>query len=186
MLRTSFPALQLLTVEGTQFNAIIWCCFVFFCGLKWGIIVQPAEFTLQLLLLSKAQLSLCCINGIRGSSSPKTSPKNPINNPKSQTIPQPFWWGILSSEPKWAPLGGECFLCCVLEYLAKLWSDFGVSRCLGKSSCPFPAFCLPFPLPGFIPFLSHFRVSAVREGGCFRQLEKGAGVEHPGERTWGL
>lgn len=56
-----------------------------------------------------------------------------------------------------------------------------VSRCLGKSSCPFPASCLPFPLPLHSIFVLHFRLSAVREGGCFRQVE-----EHPDERSCGL
>lgn len=167
MLKTSFPALQFWQWRG-QFNAIIWCCFVFFCGLKCGIIVQPAEFPLQLLLLSKAQLSLCCISGTRGNSSQGThlKPQQTTQNPRpSLSLPGE---GSSAVSGKWAPLGGGCFLCGALENLAKLWRDFGVSRCLGKSSCPFLASCLPFALAGFIPFLCH-------GSGCQQWGKEGAG-----------
>lgn len=55
---------------------------------------------------------------------------------------------------------------------------------LGTVPVPFLS---PFSTPWFHSiFVLHFRLSAVREGGCSRQVEKEAGEEHPGERSSGL
>lgn len=63
------------------------------------------------------------------------------------------------------------------------------SSCSEKRFCPFLPSSLTCALPDFILVFvvqACDGLSAMRAGGCFRQVEKEAGGEHPDERSCGL
>lgn len=103
----------------------------------------------------------------------RNPPKTPANNPKPQTIPQPSWWGILSSFRQMSTLRRRVlFVRCSWEFgqtVKRFWCFQMPWEEFLSLSCILPPFCTRW---FHSIFVSWFRLSAMREGGCWRREQE--------------